>query len=811
MVLSFIALFVSFSTHGYSRNGDPLTNVTTSNGSELSVGNEPVNLAASDLKQSNQKSSSIKPSSLMNVLSPSDKLIDYDKNLLRMANRLKSLSDKAFKEGNISLSKAIDHTYYDLLIKNSALHKASAANFDEHGFEEITKEYEDTIEQYDELIKNETNISPKPLSTSLSFTSYTPFLLDVPTVIDWRISTEFEFTPSVNGTYQFNLVPFGDSELDIEFNISEDSWPNLLEPNKFYEDHKETVTIYLETGHTYYLEILTAMSDPRSTVTVTKKPALSLNNPIDLSLEEGQSEVFQFTPSRSFNYDIKTIGYGGFESLGSEVTIKLFDDEGLTNLLEFEETNISHYLTAGATYYILLEPMNEPLHLRVQISASGIADLVVNVPTDANLSDSSSWVTEFLPQTSGKYQISADFYNGVNTGIYPDLTLLIYTEDHQLISYGFGDAERGVFPSVEVNLSGGSTYLVEVEGYRGANIKARVMATLKETASTELVEKVPYELRTNYQPILHYTFTPSLSDLYVFWTSSLRNAVPADTIVEVYSDPNSTLLVSSNDNYNNTVFSKVQADLTAGHKYYITLKVKSGYDASFMVATLKESIAPSNLSLVSFTSTGAKLNWHASLAKEMIQEYDIYNGTELVEIVPNSLTTYTVSEYLPNKEYHFTVKAKDSEGNISSASNTVTAIFDTQSPTVPSNLKVSGMTATSVNLTWTASTDNVGVTSYEIYKGTTLAGTSATSNYTVTGLSANSSYTFTVKAKDVAGNLSSASNIITVTTLPLYIPSIPIHYVYDSTGRIDYIQLSSGRILDYQYDSSGNLIGVIVE
>ncbi|MBW7453483.1 fibronectin type III domain-containing protein [Paenibacillus sepulcri] len=230
-----------------------------------------------------------------------------------------------------------------------------------------------------------------------------------------------------------------------------------------------------------------------------------------------------------------------------------------------------------------------------------------------------------------------------------------------------------------------------------------------------------------------------------------------------------------------------------------------------MVATLKESIAPSNLSLVSFSSTGAKLMWHAPLAKEMIQEYDIYNGTELVEIVPSSITTYTVSEYLPNTEYHFTVKAKDSEGNVSSASNTVTAIFDTQAPTVPSNLKVSGVTATSVNLTWTASIDNVGVTGYEIYKGTTLVGTSASNNYTVTGLNANTSYTFTVKAKDAEGNVSGASNVITVTTLPLFIPSIPIHYVYDSYGRIDYIQISSGRILDYQYDSSGNLIGVIVE
>ncbi|UQD56654.1 endonuclease [Flavobacterium sp. K5-23] len=89
---------------------------------------------------------------------------------------------------------------------------------------------------------------------------------------------------------------------------------------------------------------------------------------------------------------------------------------------------------------------------------------------------------------------------------------------------------------------------------------------------------------------------------------------------------------------------------------------------------------------------------------------------------------------------------------------------DTQAPTTPANLLASGTTTTSTVLSWTASTDNVGVTGYEIYQGTTLLGTVATTFYNVTGLTAATAYSFTVKAKDAAGNLSTASNTVNITT-----------------------------------------------
>jgi hypothetical protein len=90
---------------------------------------------------------------------------------------------------------------------------------------------------------------------------------------------------------------------------------------------------------------------------------------------------------------------------------------------------------------------------------------------------------------------------------------------------------------------------------------------------------------------------------------------------------------------------------------------------------------------------------------------------------------------------------------------------DTQAPTVPAGLAASGTTTTSTVLNWNAATDNVGVTGYDVYRGSTLVTTVTGTTYTVTGLTAATAYSFSVKAKDAAGNVSAASNVVNVTTL----------------------------------------------
>ncbi|MFE6805245.1 glycoside hydrolase family 6 protein [Streptomyces sp. NPDC057681] len=89
---------------------------------------------------------------------------------------------------------------------------------------------------------------------------------------------------------------------------------------------------------------------------------------------------------------------------------------------------------------------------------------------------------------------------------------------------------------------------------------------------------------------------------------------------------------------------------------------------------------------------------------------------------------------------------------------------DTQAPTAPSGLTVSGKTSGSVSLSWTASTDNTGVTAYDVYRAGVQVGSSATTSFTDTGLTASTSYSYTVKARDAAGNVSAASSAVSATT-----------------------------------------------
>jgi len=90
--------------------------------------------------------------------------------------------------------------------------------------------------------------------------------------------------------------------------------------------------------------------------------------------------------------------------------------------------------------------------------------------------------------------------------------------------------------------------------------------------------------------------------------------------------------------------------------------------------------------------------------------------------------------------------------------------IDTQSPTAPTNLVSTSITSSTFTLSWTASTDNVGVTSYEVFKNGTSIGSTASTSINATGFSCNTSYTMTVKAKDAAGNVSASSSPLNVTT-----------------------------------------------
>ena len=91
---------------------------------------------------------------------------------------------------------------------------------------------------------------------------------------------------------------------------------------------------------------------------------------------------------------------------------------------------------------------------------------------------------------------------------------------------------------------------------------------------------------------------------------------------------------------------------------------------------------------------------------------------------------------------------------------------DTAAPSVPGSVTVNSATSSSLRVNWSASSDNVGVTAYEVFRGATSVGTTAGLNFTDGGLAANTTYSYQVRARDAAGNWSAKSTTVSGTTSP---------------------------------------------
>ena len=168
--------------------------------------------------------------------------------------------------------------------------------------------------------------------------------------------------------------------------------------------------------------------------------------------------------------------------------------------------------------------------------------------------------------------------------------------------------------------------------------------------------------------------------------------------------------------------------------------------------------APGGLTKTAATQTGISLSWNASSDNIAVTGYRVYrNGTATGT---TSGTTHTASGLSCNTSYTFAVEAYDAAGNTSArtsitAATSACATADTTPPSVPGGMAFTGATETTVGLRWNASTDNVGVAGYRVYRDGTAVGTTQGTSFTFTGLTCDTSYTFSVEAYDAAGNASS--------------------------------------------------------
>jgi chitodextrinase len=176
--------------------------------------------------------------------------------------------------------------------------------------------------------------------------------------------------------------------------------------------------------------------------------------------------------------------------------------------------------------------------------------------------------------------------------------------------------------------------------------------------------------------------------------------------------------------------------------------------------------APGNLTATA-GSTSNVLTWTAATDNIGVSAYDVYrNGTYLATVGPDA-TSYTDKTAVAGTGYTYQVAARDLAGNTTRASVNVNGgSTDTSPPTAPASLTATATGPTTIALSWQASTDNVGVTGYTVYRGTTAIATvsGGTTSYTDSGLTPGTTYSYTVTASDGAGNVSPPSNQASATT-----------------------------------------------
>ncbi|GAA4574613.1 hypothetical protein GCM10023176_41990 [Micromonospora coerulea] len=176
------------------------------------------------------------------------------------------------------------------------------------------------------------------------------------------------------------------------------------------------------------------------------------------------------------------------------------------------------------------------------------------------------------------------------------------------------------------------------------------------------------------------------------------------------------------------------------------------------------------------------LAWSPATDNVGVTGYTVLRDGVVVATV--TATTYADSAVPANESHTWSVRALDAAANAGDESNVVTAVRDTLAPSAPANLTVTGVEPGAVSLAWDASTDNVGVAQYRVFRdGSLLAGIWPDQTFTdYTVGTTGTSHTYLVTAADPAGNVSGPSNQVTVTAADSSPPTAPTNLRGSATG-----------------------------
>jgi len=242
---------------------------------------------------------------------------------------------------------------------------------------------------------------------------------------------------------------------------------------------------------------------------------------------------------------------------------------------------------------------------------------------------------------------------------------------------------------------------------------------------------------------------------------------------------------------NTTVYTAQNLDSGLTYYFAVTAHDTSGNESSpsnevsqYIVGPSLD-VTPPSISLTS-PASGATLSNPVTITATATDNIGVVgvqfqlNGTNLS--AEDTTNTYSVSwdtTGVAPGQYSLTAIARDAAGNSTTAtpvSVTVEAPPDSTPPSIPGTLTAQVVSSSGISLNWTASTDNVGITGYYIFRNGGFITTTTTTSYQDANLAPLTTYTYTVTAWDAAGNESMPSTSVSATTLaPMDTtpPSIP--------------------------------------
>lgn len=183
---------------------------------------------------------------------------------------------------------------------------------------------------------------------------------------------------------------------------------------------------------------------------------------------------------------------------------------------------------------------------------------------------------------------------------------------------------------------------------------------------------------------------------------------------------------------------------------------------------------PTDLAATAENEMRVNLSWTASTDDRGVIGYKIYRNN--AQIGTSATTSYSDQTCQPSTTYTYEVSAYDDFANESGRSLPAQATTPAPSPpTVPQNLHGTGSTTSTISMAWDASTDNIGVVGYRVYRNSVQVGTTAGTTYTDTGLNYTSSYTYEVDAYDGVPSYSAKSSSVVLST------QTPSYYTWTRT------------------------------